>query len=137
METEPIYLSIRSHPERLKEVRRVIIDITSKTDLSKEDAGSIILAVDEACSNIIKHSYKNDYHQKIDLIIKLGTDFLTISIIDEGIGFDIHSIETRDIAEVKPGGLGLYIIGQVMDRVEYCYTPEGKNKIKMEKKLRP
>ncbi|RLC02145.1 MAG: hypothetical protein DRH34_07880 [Deltaproteobacteria bacterium] len=135
MKPETIHLCILSHPANLKDVRRVMIDITAKVGMSKEEAGSIILAVDEACSNIIEHSYKNDYTQKIDLTIKLETQFLTIAIIDEGIRFDINSIETRDINEIRPGGLGIYIIKQVMDTVEYSRTPEGKNIIKMIKKL--
>jgi len=110
-------------------------DIMSKTNLSKDDSGCIILAVDEACSNIIKHSYKNDYNQKIDLTIKLEKTLLTISITDTGIRFDKNSIKTRNIDEIKPGGLGLYIINQVMDIVEYYCTAEGFNKIKMIKKL--
>jgi anti-sigma regulatory factor (Ser/Thr protein kinase) len=136
MELEPIHLSIMSHPENLKGIRKVMKDIVSKTGLSKEDSGCIILAVDEACSNIIKHGYKNDYNRKIDLTIKLETNLLTISIIDNGIIFDKNSIETRDINEIKPGGLGIYIINQVMDRVEYTRTSEGLNKIKMVKNLK-
>ncbi len=135
MELEPIHLSIMSHPENLKGIRSVMKDIVSKTGLSKEDSGCIILAIDEACSNIIKHGYKNDYNQKIDLTITLETNLLTISIIDNGIGFDKTPIKTRDIDEIKPGGLGIYIINQVMDQVEYTRTPEGFNKIKMVKKL--
>jgi anti-sigma regulatory factor (Ser/Thr protein kinase) len=110
-------------------------DVTSKIGLSKEDSGRIILAVDEACSNIIRHSYKNDYNQKIDLTVKLKINRLFISIIDYGIKFDIHSIEPRDTGQLKPGGLGIYIIHQVMDGVEYGHTSEGFNKIKMIKNL--
>ena len=137
MEPEPIHLSITSHPDNLKGIRAVMKNIMSKTGLSKKDSGSIILAVDEACSNIIKHGYKNDYARKIDLTVKLETNHLTISIIDNGIRFDKNSIETRDIDKIKPGGLGIYIINQVMDIVEYSRTPERLNKIKMIKKLNP
>lgn len=135
MQLEPIHLSIISHPENLKKIRKVMKDVLSKTSLSKKDSGCVILAVDEACSNIIKHSYKNDYNQKIDLTIILKTNLLTISILDNGIRFNKNSIETRDIDEIKPGGLGIYIINQVMDQVEYARTSEGFNKLKMVKKF--
>ncbi|MBC8440566.1 MAG: ATP-binding protein [Deltaproteobacteria bacterium] len=135
MKLKPIHLSITSHPENLKSIRKVMKNIMSKTSLSKEDSGCIILAVDEACSNIIRHGYKNDYNRKIDLTIKLETNLLTISITDNGIIFDKNSIETRDIDEIKPGGLGIYIINQVMDRIEYTRTSEGFNKIKMVKEV--
>lgn len=136
MKLNPIHLSITSHPENLKHIRKVMKDIMSKTRLSKEDSGCIILAVDEACSNIIKHSYKNDYNQKIDLTIKLEKTLLTISITDTGIRFDKNSIKTRNIDEIKPGGLGTYIINQVMDRVDHNCTAKGLNRIKMMKKLK-
>jgi len=135
MQLEPIHLSIISHPENLKIIRKVMKDVMSKTGLSKKDSGCVILAIDEACSNIIKHGYKNDYNQKIDLTIILKKNLLSISILDNGIRFDKNSIETRNIDEIKPGGLGIYIINQVMDRVEYARTSEGFNKIKMVKKL--
>ena len=135
MEPEPIRLRIRSHPENLKDIRKTMIDITSKTGLSKEDSGSIILAVDEACSNIIKHSYQNDYNREIDLTIELTQESLTIFVVDGGIGFDINLIQERNINEIKPGGLGIYIIEQVMDAIEYHRTPDKKNKLKMVKNL--
>ena len=135
MQLEPIHLSIISHPENLKIIRKVMKDVMSKTGLSKKDSGCVILAIDEACSNIIKHGYKNDYNQKIDLTIILKKNLLSISILDNGIRFDKNSIETRNIDEIKPGGLGIYIINQVMDRVEYARTSEGFNKIEMVKKL--
>jgi len=136
MQLKPVHLSIVSHPENLKSIRKILKDIMSKTSLSKEDSGCVILAVDEACSNIIRHGYKNDYEQKIDLTIKLKTNLLTISILDNGIRFDKDSIKDRDIDEIKPGGLGIYIITQVMDQVEYIRTSDGFNKIKMVKNFK-
>ncbi|MCD4675195.1 MAG: ATP-binding protein [Desulfobacula sp.] len=137
MKPESIHLKVRSHPKNLKRIRGLMADITSKAGLSKEASGHIILAIDEACSNVIKHSYNNDYNQKIDLNVKLETNCLTISIVNDGIKFDCSSIEARDINEIKPGGLGVYIINHAMDTVEYSQTPEGLNKLTMVKKLNP
>lgn len=136
MESPPIHLSIKSHPRNLKHVRRLMAKHTAQTGFSKEDSNSIILAVDEVCSNIIKHAYKNNHEQKIDLTVRLKADSLIITIIDDGIKFDINSIKPRDINEIKPGELGLYIIRQVMDSVEYSQTIEGFNQIKMIKRLK-
>jgi len=137
MEPERIHLNVVSHPKNLEYIRGMIADITALTPLSKKDSGSIILAVDEACSNIIKHSYKNDYTRKIDLTIQLETDTLTISILDDGIKFDIESATSRDITDIRQGELGMYIIKQVMDTLEYSRNRKGLNKVKMTKKLFP
>jgi len=135
MESKPIHLKIKSHPKNLNRIRSVMADVLSTSQLSKKNCDSIILAVDEACSNIIKHSYKNDHTRSIDLTIELKTDSLTILIVDDGIKFDINSVKTRDICDIRPGGLGIYIIKQVMDIVTCSLTPEGFNKLKMVKKL--
>jgi anti-sigma regulatory factor (Ser/Thr protein kinase) len=112
-------------------------EVTSKISLAGQEPGSIILAVDEACSNIIKHSCKNDDTRTIDLSVRLKSNALIISIVDDGILFGVDELKSRDLKEVKPGGLGLHIIKQVMDTVVYSCTPEGFNKIKMIKKLTP
>ncbi len=132
---ESVNLTIKSHPEELKQVRGLMTDILSKTSISKQKSQLITLAVNEACSNIIKHGYENDYNQKIKITISLKTDICTISIIDNGIKFDINSIDQRDVSEIKPGGLGLHIIQEVMDIVEYSQTVQKFNKLTMVKKL--
>ena len=116
-------------------MRDMVTNALLKTKVSKQDSQTIILAVDEACSNKIKHGYKNDYNQKIDLFIKVETKSVTISIIDNGSKFDINSIKPRDVDDIKPGGLGIHIIKKVMDSVEYSKTSQGFNKITMVKKL--
>lgn len=128
---KPVRINIVSHPENLKRIRNQMKDITSRAGFSQKDSGIIILAVDEACSNIIKHGYDNDHNRKIDLTVSLETDRLIISIIDNGIKFDINEIEPEDQSRLKPGGLGLFIIKQVMDKVEYGSTSQGYNKLKM------
>jgi len=134
-EEELIHLSIKSHPKNLRQIRNFMTTALSKTKLSQQNSQNIILAVVEACSNIIKHGYKNDYNKEINLTINAEAKILTISIIDKGLKFDTNSFEPRNVSEVRPGGLGIHIIKQVMDVVEYTQTSQGFNKIKMVKKL--
>ncbi len=123
------HICIVSHPENLIKVRHALARVLDKTCLRQKETSSLILAVDEACSNIIRHGYNNDHTQTIELKINLTEDKLAITILDKGIEFDIHSVEKRDVSEVRPGGLGIYIIHHVMDSVDYSRTPEGKNRI--------
>ena len=132
---KPAHLSIKSHPGNLKYIRGLMTQTLSNTNLSQQDAQMIILAMDETCSNIIRHGYKGDYTQKIDIFVSLETKSLTITVVDNGIKFDITSIKPRDVSEVRPGGLGIHIIKEVMDKVEYSYTSQGCNQIKMVKNL--
>ncbi len=131
----PYHIIIESHPKNLIDIRHTIDSALSQTSLSKEDCGTIILAVDEACSNIIRHSYKNDHTKTIEVHTQVSHELLSIIIIDQGIEFDINTIEKRDVSEVKPGGLGIYIIHHTMDTVEYSRSKDGFNQLKLTKKI--
>ncbi len=136
MVSDPIRIRIQSSPENLIDVRRAMARILCDTKLSKEERGEVILAVDEACSNIIRHGYKNDYTRPIDLDVELTTDHFSVIISDQGIEFDVDCIKKRDICEIKPGGLGVYIIYHAMDTVRYSRTKDGLNQLRMVKNLK-
>ncbi len=131
MTDQIIEMSIPSHPQFLQVVRAMMGKVTGILEIPKDQAGSIILAVDEACSNIIKYSYLNAPSGKIDFLIHLETNRLEIAITDYGKACDINKLKPRDPSDIKPGGLGTYIISQVMDLVEYQCGHNGKNRIRM------
>ncbi len=135
MESENIQLNIPSHPKYLQLVRGVMKKVTQIIGFSEDDSGHIILAVDEACSNIIKHSYMNDPKGKIDLSIKIHEKELKINITDYGKQCDIEQMQPRKIDNIRPGGLGIYIMNKVMDSVEYDYSSSRQNQIIMIKRL--
>ncbi len=135
MKKDLVQLTVRSHPENLKQIRTLIKDTVGSRSVSEQLTGSIILAVDEVCSNIIRHGYNNDTEKQIHLALSASADQLVIEITDRGICFDITRAAPRDPADIKPGGLGVYIIKQVMDHVEYCQTKDGFNQTRLIKKL--
>ncbi len=135
MELDRIHINITARPENLKQIRAMMTKVALAANLSPEDSGSVILAVDEACSNIIKHCCKNDPTRSIDVTIILDKNSLCVTMVDNGECFDIKSIKPRDLEDIKPGGLGVHIIREVMDVVEYGHTPEGLNQVRLVKKL--
>lgn len=135
MESTLLHLSVMSHPRNLRQIRQLMARVMSQTCLSKEISGNIILAVDETCSNIIRHGYKNDFYRKIDLTVCITKDHLSITILDDGIHFDLNAVISRDVHEVKPGDLGLYIIKEVMDSVRVTRTSDGLNQTRLIKHL--
>ena len=132
---KPIHLTVKSHPQSLKQIRHLMTDVTQRLSICKNETASIILAVDEVCSNIMRHGYKNDTENEIFLTILASPEELIIQIVDKGINFDISKAVPRDPGDVKPGGLGIYIIKQVMDRVEYGKTDTGFNQTRLIKNL--
>ena len=129
MEYETIQVRIPSHPRYLQIIRGMMKRINHITGFSKNNSGHIILAVDEACSNIIKHSYMNDPKGKIELSVEIHQKELKIIITDYGKQQDIKQIKPKNMDDLKPGGRGIYILNKVMDSVEYNSTLPARNEI--------
>lgn len=136
MASHRIHIRIPAHPAHLKQIRAMTAKVAAAAGLAEKEAGSVILAVDEACSNIIKHCCKDDPTRSIDMTVTLDKDSICLTLVDNGRPFNIEFIKSRDIREIKPGGLGVHIIRQVMDVVEYSHTPEGWNQVRLIKKLK-
>lgn len=85
----------------------------------RSDISKIILAVDEACTNIIKYAYRGDNTKiiRIKIIpIESGIKFI---ISDDGKKPDLKKIKARKLDDVRPGGLGVHFISEIMDCVRY------------------
>ncbi len=96
----------------------------------------IVLAVDEACQNIIRHAYGGNSKEKINLKITRQADKLLIYLRDFAEPVDVETIKPRNLEEIKPGGLGTHFINEIMDEVEYLTPEEGPgNLMKMTKQI--
>ncbi|MCP3941021.1 MAG: ATP-binding protein [Desulfobacteraceae bacterium] len=136
MALDNIQLSIPSHPKYLQLVRAVMEKVTHTSGFTEDDSDHIILAVDEACSNIIKHSYMNNPEGKIDISIEIHEKELKINVTDYGNQCDIKQMQSRDLKDIKPGGLGIYIMNQVMDSVKYDCSSAMQNHVSMIKRMK-
>jgi len=112
-------LSIKSDPQYLKSVRETISKIAEEAGFSAAWQGRIILAVDEAITNVIRHTYQKDPNQEIQVTITNDDDALRISIRDFGPKPDLSKVCSRKLEEVRPGGLGCHFIQEIMDEVQY------------------
>lgn len=103
------------------------------------DVQDIILAVDEAVTNIIKHSYSFDPKGEIKLEIDINNNEFIITITDKGKSFDPTSVPEPDIRkyqrEHRVGGFGLYLMKKFMDDVNYTSIPDNYNKVALKKKI--
>ena len=114
-----VTLIVPSHPKYLYVVRSAIYPLVIEAGFPKKDARKIVLAVDEACSNIIKYAYEGDYTRTYSLDITVETGRLAVELKDSGKKPDLSKIAPRKLDEVRPGGLGTHFIAAVFDRVEY------------------
>ena len=117
--SDSVLITVPSHPKYLYVVRSALFPIMIDAGFSKKDAQRIILAVDEACSNVIKYAYEGDPTRDIALAITTKEGQVTLRISDTGRKPDIASIKPRSLDDVRPGGLGTYFIREVFDSVHY------------------
>ncbi len=123
----------------LEIARDFVSRIAQNMGFSDEDIHRIELAVDEASTNVIKHAYKGEKDNNKFLDIKVSTypDRLEINVIDRGKGFDPKDVKTPEmdayLKKMKRGGLGLYLIKTLMDKVDYFIKPGIRNRVKMVK----
>jgi serine/threonine-protein kinase RsbW len=135
-------LQLPAESQNLYIIRKFILGIAKNMRVSEEDTFQIELMVDEACSNIVKHAYKNISlpEEIIQITIKKNAESIEIMIVDRGIGFDPNAIKSPDIGKhakrVRPGGLGLHLIKTLSDELYFRINPQVHNEVKIIKFLK-
>lgn len=126
MNTTPPDLRVQlvSNPTYLSGAREMIAAVARRLGFTEEGCGQIALAVDEALCNVIRHGYEKRSDGPIWLSVwptalPNGDAGITIVIEDEAKQVDETQIKSRDLDEIRPGGLGVHIIREVMDVVKY------------------
>jgi anti-sigma regulatory factor (Ser/Thr protein kinase) len=134
---EVVSLSFPSVPRLLRVARCITAELADLAGFSLKERDNMCLAVDEACSNVIRHSYKGRADGQIIITCRLESDRVTISIRDFGEKFDLNRIRPRNLEKVKPGGLGIHMMQSVMDKVECDCSQEVGTEVHMTKYIRP
>lgn len=135
-------LKLPADTENLDIIRKFISGIAENMGFSEEDTYKIELAVDEACSNVVKHAYLTNTRKERAIIIEAQEkeDRLEITITDKGKGFDPQKVKRPQIEEymkkMKRGGLGLYLIKELMDKVSFRIKAGVRNEVRMVKLLK-
>lgn len=141
-ESEHIRIEMLSQPRYLSGVRTLVSAVAQRLGFDESQCGQIALAVDEALCNVIRHGYERSPKGKIWVKIWPVDDEageacqgaaldapldqhrpraggIKIVIEDMARQVDPSEIKSRDLAEVRPGGLGVHIIREIMDEVVY------------------
>ena len=134
--SQPIKLFIPSNPKYLGLIRKVLQELLQYHEVPDETARRLILCVDEACSNVIKHSYEGSCDEPIEATFTIEGDDFKVQIRDYGKQCNINQIKPRELDDVKPGGLGTHFINEIMDEVSYCTNRAKGTLLTMIKKLK-
>ncbi len=125
-----------AQPEALARMRQRIGDALIGSGASEEDRGALVLALDEAASNVIRHAYHGPCESEIALRIEREGEELHFELLDQAPCIDPSAIKPRDLDETRPGGLGINIIDALMDEWRMEPVEGGGNRLLMRKRLR-
>ena len=110
---------IESTPDKVKEVRDAIRPLLENASFNEETVNNLLVALGEAVTNAIRHSYGNDPSGKIIVSLEDNSTGITFRIRDFGKKIDLSKIKEPVLPPDKPGGLGIYFMQTIMDEMRY------------------
>jgi len=132
-------LVVKSSTDNLAAVREFVENSARESGFSKDMVSKISLAVDEACTNVIKHAYKYNPDNNISVLTKLENSKFIISITDSGVKFNPQLVPEPNLKKYleqhKVGGLGMYLMKKLMDEVKYNTLSGNQNQVILVKYL--
>lgn len=127
-----------SQARYLAGARAMIASVAQRFGFSECDCGQIALALDEALCNVIKHGYERRSDGVITISVWPVGDppqGVQIQIDDRGKQVDVAVIRSRRLDDIRPGGLGVFLINQIMDEARYSKREGGGMRLTMVKYL--
>tara|TARA_A100001234_G_scaffold2924_1_gene2362 strand:- start:1690 stop:2100 length:411 start_codon:yes stop_codon:yes gene_type:complete len=104
----------------LKDVRTFAREVLAKDEMFNPTKDDVVLAIAEAAQNIVKHAYSGEpTGDTMRVEISFKENQLKIDLYDKGKPAIPQNIKPRKIDDIKPGGLGTFFIGQIMDEVTF------------------
>lgn len=134
--TPDIRLAAQSNPCWLQAIRGLVRCYLNNFDIDPDKVDDIVLALDEACANVIRHSYLDRRDQPIRLALAADADNITFLLEDEGIPAPADKIrpcvmDNPERKNLHPGGLGVKLMYSVFDEVEYRPGEKSGNSVTM------
>ncbi len=119
---EELVLTILSDPRMLKIARAGVSHLCTILGFASVEKNSVVLAVDEACANVIKHAYGGESGHPIEIRCRMFSDRLEVRVRDFGRQADLDRLQ----APAPDGdqlGFGVRLMRTVMDTVQYSHDP--------------
>jgi anti-anti-sigma factor len=135
-------LTVPSSLDSLSEISDFVVAAARTAGLDDQAVWEVQLAVDEAATNVILHAYgDHDLEGPITVDAELENNEFIVRLHDQGTPFDPDTVPTPDLdsplEQRATGGLGLYLMRKLMDRVDFQFDSAGHNVLTMVKRLPP
>ena len=118
-------LEFTSHTANLALMRNFLRKFLSRHPFSEKQRTLMVLGVDEACTNVIRHAYDLRDDQPIALSVEALSTCVRMRLRDYGEQTPADQMRGRADNQVKAGGLGLHLIRNAFDKVDYILKPRG------------
>ncbi|PCJ55453.1 MAG: hypothetical protein COA73_13420 [Candidatus Hydrogenedentota bacterium] len=124
-------LEVAADPCLLCAVRGMVRSYLVDAGFDGDKISEIVLGVDEACTNVIRHAYCGDRDRRYRILLCKSASWLEVQVQDDGDCANAEMYEdtgdgVTDLDAITPGGLGVRLIHTVFDEVEYLpETDEG------------
>ena len=118
-------LKLPAEADRLALVRSVVQRAVENAGCNNDLAQKIVLAVNEASMNIIQHAYKDIENGEFELELSRDKANLCFRLIDHAPYINLDKVKSRDLDDIRPGGLGIHFINEIMDEFKIGHLDKG------------
>ena len=132
---EGFRVTFPSDPAMWSHVRLMLRGFLEMQMIPARDTNLLALGVDEAFTNVMRYAYEGNLDGILDMEISCREKRLHITVRDYGRKVPREEIRSRDLDDIRPGGLGVHIIQTVFDFVEYDSSPAEGTILRLEKDL--
>jgi len=120
-------------PGLLQVLRGVVRYRAQQAGIAESDAEALAMAIDEAASNVIRHTYGNRHDARLALELWIYPDRMELVLEDSGPKVEPGEVRPRPLEDVRPGGLGTFFIKSFVDECAYEENFPAGNRLKLVK----
>lgn len=131
-------LIVKNQLEDLMTINAFLEELGTEWEIPDAMVMTLLLVIEEAFTNVVNYAFTDDLAHDIELKVVKQDDLIRLSLLDDGVPYDPTGKEDPDtglsVQERQIGGLGIFLIKQMMDHVTY-ERRDGRNVLIMEKQL--
>ena len=109
----------------LADIRSVVREACRSVGCGEDCREQVVLALNEACMNVIQHGYRFVAGQQFVLRLAVDDGILLAQLLDNGCPVGDDDLQPRGLETIRPGGLGVHFMRELMDEVGFLPAPDG------------